>query len=152
MLIASLPHPSTPLTLTPMGLYEANPQPFLQGLNLQLVRACTLCMNPRRSTGRQTGEARHPKPPIHHLLNSCPWLPHWAPYRQLQLPCSALGWRGTKRVHRILPGGSQPLHTKHSKAALHVLNSNPWRMAPKKRWVQKRKGQFGGGAGAEEHS
>lgn len=91
-------------------------------------------------------EARYPKPPIHHLSNH-PWLPCWAPCRQPQLPCPALGWRGTKRVHRLLPRGSQPPHTKHSKAALHVLNSNPWRIAPKKRWVQKRKARLGAGRG-----
>lgn len=88
------------------GLYETTPQPFLH----RSEPSVALCLDPRRSPERQTGEARHPKPPIHHLLNSCPWPPCWAPCRQLQLPCSALGWRGTKRVHRLLPGLPAALH------------------------------------------
>jgi hypothetical protein len=48
-------------------------------------------------------------------------------------------------------GGSQPPHTKHNKAALHVLNSNPWRIAPKKDGCRRERpgrGQ-GGDSGAQ---
>lgn len=151
MLIASPPHPSTPLRSTPSdSMRPTSPTPSsfsCTGQSLQLVRICTL--DPKRCTGRQTRETRHPKPPIHHPLSDHPWLPCWAPCRQPQWPCLSLGVKGEQRGFTGSRGGwewrSQPLHTKHSKAALHVLNSNPWRIAPKKDGCRRERPGWGQG-------
>lgn len=152
MLIASLPHPGTPLRLTSTDSGRPPLQPLLHRSEPSVGQRLYTVSRSQQKPRRQT-EARHPKPPIHQLLNSRPWLPCWAPCRQLPWPCSALGWREQRGFTGSCPGGgglrggSQPLHTKHSQTALHGLNSNPWRMAPKKRWVQERKGRAGRRAG-----